>query len=287
MMTAAGESFGTAELQALERNTFVRRAEFLPVVDSTNTYALQLAESAPLAIPHLVIAGEQTAGRGRGANRWWSGPGALAWSLVLDAEELGLTPENWPRISLTAALAVCETVRQLAPQAACGIKWPNDVLAGGRKICGVLPELPRPVSHDRPLPNRLVLGVGLNVNNALAEAPPEIRAVATSLVDLTGRAHDQVDVLTRILGRLEQNLLLLRQGDPDLAEAWSRRCLLRGGVVELCQGERRIRGVCGGIAADGGLWLDPGEGPRRYYSGTIGRIERPAGNTPLPNRGPA
>ena len=210
-------------LLALERDSFIRRAEYVPVVDSTNNRALELATDENLELPYLLLAGEQTAGRGRGTNRWWTGNGSLAWSLILDAEALGLTPENWPRVSLTAALAVCETVKQLAPQAACGIKWPNDVQVGGKKICGVLPELPRPVSHSRPLPKRLVLGVGMNVNNSWQEAPAEVASLATSIIDLTGRTHDLTDVLLRILARLERHLTALAEGDPYLAEAWAER----------------------------------------------------------------
>ena len=259
------------DLSAIQRDSFIRKAEYVPVVDSTNNRALELAAEEKIELPYLILAGQQTAGRGRGANRWWTGPGALAWSVVLDSESLGLTPENWPRVSLTAALAVCETIKQLAPDAACGIKWPNDVLVGGRKICGVLPELPRPVSHARPLPKRLVLGVGINVNNSLQTAPPEVASLATSLVDLTGRTHDLTDVLLRVLARLERHLIALAEGDPNLSAAWAERCLLRGRMVEIMQGDRRIRGTCGGIADDGGLWLDTGEGPRRVYSGVVAK----------------
>lgn len=260
------------DLRAIQRDSFIRRAEYLPVVDSTNNRALELAAEENVEFPYLILAGEQTAGRGRGTNSWWTGAGALAWSVVLDAEALGLTPENWPRVSLTAALAVCETVKQLAPDAACGIKWPNDVLVGGKKICGVLPELPRPVSHVRPLPKRIVLGVGINVNNPLQTAPPEVAALATSLLDLTGRTHDLTDVLLRVLTRLERHLTALAEADPYLSEAWTDRCLLRGRTVEILQGDRRIRGTCGGIAADGGLWIDAGDGPRINYSGVVAKV---------------
>jgi len=262
------------DLSRLTDETFIKRVEFLPVIDSTNNFALELATRSDLELPLLVLAGEQTAGRGRGQNTWWSDEGSLTWTLLLDAEELQLSPENWPQVSLAAALAVCEMLEEFWPEGArqCGIKWPNDVHAAGKKICGILPELPQSVSHGRPLPKRLVLGVGININNSVAAAPAELHSIATTLKDLTGREHDLTEVLLAIFRRLPHHLKALATHDLDLADAWAQRCVLRGKSIEVTIGDRILAGECHGIAPDGGILIHDGEDLKTNYSGIVTKV---------------
>ena len=84
-------------------------------------------------LPLLVVADRQTAGRGRGANRWWTGPGALAFSLLVDGRTVGADRSRSPLVALAAAVAVVDTVAPLLPAHQVGIHWPNDVLVAERK----------------------------------------------------------------------------------------------------------------------------------------------------------
>lgn len=231
---------------------------------STNDRALALAaEVAPEQLPRLIAANRQGAGRGRGANSWWAAEGALTFSLLLDTSALELPPARWPLASLTAGLAVCETLDQLAPQAWAGLKWPNDVYLRERKVCGILIEAP-PGSA-----NRLVVGIGINVNNRLQEAPEELRARATSLTDATGLTFDLTDVLLRVLKQLETRWRQLAAGDINLAEAWQRWCLLTGRMVHVVAGEQRHSGHCRGIGPDGALLVHTERGEQRIFGGTV------------------
>jgi BirA family biotin operon repressor/biotin-[acetyl-CoA-carboxylase] ligase len=257
------------DVPRIERETFVRRVEYHRAVPSTNTRALELAARAEMPVPALVLAEEQTAGRGRGANAWWSAPGALTFSLLLDPGGSLLRPEAWPRVALAAAVGIGEALEAEAPGAAFGIRWPNDVCRGLRKICGILPELTGP----RHL--RLVLGIGINVNNAVESAPELLRETATSLRDISGREHDLTGVLVSVLQRLAPRLEQLAAGESALRAEWSRRCLLRGRVVRLRMEGDEVSGMCRGIGADGALELQTSRGLERFYGGVITGAEAP------------
>ncbi len=137
--------------------------------DSTNSRARELAAAGA---PHgtVVTAAEQTAGRGRQGREWTASPGtALLYSaLVRPLGERHLT------LPLAVPLAVAEAAEQLAPGIECGVKWPNDVLVGRRKLAGILIEA-------RPQDGWAVIGVGLNLTVSPAQLPPELRDTATSL----------------------------------------------------------------------------------------------------------
>jgi BirA family biotin operon repressor/biotin-[acetyl-CoA-carboxylase] ligase len=245
----------------VERETFVAEAEVHAELASTNDRALRLANTAA-QLPRLIVALRQTAGRGRGANRWWAGDGALTFSLLLDAARLPL--ERWPQISLTAGGAVCAALTAFLPTADVRLKWPNDVYVDGRKACGILVEVP-----PAPATGRIVIGIGLNVNNSLDEAPPDVRARATSLIDVTGTTHDMTDVLIAILQRLDADLAALGVSDTGLPARWRRLCLLSGRSVALHDGTRSIAGTCLGIDDDGALLLQTEAGPRRFFGGVV------------------
>jgi len=142
-------------------HTFVARVEYYPSIPSTNDRAKQCAAQDRGELPLLVVADQQTAGRGRGTRRWWTGRGSLAFSLLLDAATLDADRGRPPLVALAAALAIVDTVAPLVPAHGVGIRWPNDVYAAGGKLAGILVEV---------LPDRQhVVGIGLNTNNARAD----------------------------------------------------------------------------------------------------------------------
>jgi BirA family biotin operon repressor/biotin-[acetyl-CoA-carboxylase] ligase len=246
----------------LLRETFVAQVEHHWVLGSTNDRACECAAARPGSLPLLIVADRQTAGRGRGSNRWWTGAGSLACSLLLDPRPFGIDPGRGPLVSLAAGVALVRAVAPLVPQRTVGLRWPNDVLAGGRKLAGILIEV---------VPQRLhVIGIGLNTNSTIREAPEELRRTAVTLRDLTGTEHDHTAILRDLLRHLE---VLLRQlgADPETIGAEADAvCLHRGQMLTLKQDSRTFSGRCLGIAPDGALILETPQGPRSFYSGVVG-----------------
>ncbi|MEX0585967.1 MAG: biotin--[acetyl-CoA-carboxylase] ligase [Pirellulales bacterium] len=251
--------------------TFVRTVESFDELPSTNDRAIELAGSEGHALPLLVHTTRQSAGRGRGEHRWWSETGALTFSLLLDAGEMKLEPRHWPLVSLAAAMAVRAAAADFVPSVSVGLKWPNDVFAAGRKLCGILVETLPSGSSGRP--GRLVIGIGLNVNNSFEHAPSDLRGVGVSLAELVGSPLDLQAVLVRLLAHLRTEVTAIAEDPTGLAQRWHQHCLLRGHVVSIENGISPTTGRCHGVSEDGGLMLETAEGPRRVYGGTVASVE--------------
>lgn len=244
--------------------TFVRDVEFHAEIGSTNDRALDLAVAeVGCTTPLLVWALQQNAGRGRGANRWWASEGALTFSLLLDTAELNLPQSRWPQISLTAGLAVCAALQELSPHSDLSLKWPNDIFVDGRKICGILVEIPPRQS------GKVVLGIGINVNNSVVQAPAELVSKATALCDVSRRSWDLPSVLIQVLRQLADHLRQLSVEDPSLPERWDKLCFLRGRTVTHQVGDRVTLGVCQGVDRDGALLLRTESSLERVMGGVI------------------
>lgn len=258
-------------LDTLCEETCLRSIQWLPEAASTNTLALrQAAEVAAGQLPRLFWADRQTAGRGRGTNAWWASEGSLTFSVLLAPGDWGLPPALWPQISLATGIAVCEALDAEFPGLRVGVKWPNDVFCGGRKLGGILLE-----PSDR-CPDRLVVGIGLNVNNSLGEAPEEIRRLATSLVDEVGKPTPRERVLARVLQRLEATCGRLAAGRVDWPGEWSRHCVLTGRRIKVTAGERIVEGICAGIDDSGALKVGTQGGMERCLGGTVRLLPGPA-----------
>ena len=269
----ADASFSPGDVDRILSDTFVERVDYRTELASTNSRAIELAAEAPDDRSCvLVLTDNQTAGRGRGSNRWWSTTGALTFSVLFRPDAFHLPVSRWPQTSLTAGLAVCEAIESLLDDSlrrdsTVGIKWPNDVYLGGRKVCGILVE-----AADGPR-GRLVLGIGVNVNNSLAHAPHDLRERVIALSDVAAGAIRRVDVLVAILQQLATQLAWLGSNVEGLQEAWCRRCLLTGRSVEIELPARRLIGLCRGIDHDGALILETDAGPERCLSGVVVRFD--------------
>jgi BirA family transcriptional regulator, biotin operon repressor / biotin---[acetyl-CoA-carboxylase] ligase len=251
------------------RETSLARVEHHPTLESTNNRAAQCAAKRAIELPTLIVADEQTAGRGRGVKRWWSGSGALMFSLLVDAKTVAAGETRSPLVALAAAVAVADGVALLLPTYQVGVHWPNDVHvrisetegeADDRKLVGILVE----VLPDR----RHVIGIGLNLNSTLADAPAELRNTAATIRDLSGREHDQTDVLIDLVRRLEAAFSQLREDPKATAARADSLCLQRGQTITLGWTGRKVTGVCRGIAADGGIVLETPDGIETFLSGT-------------------
>lgn len=225
-------------------------------LDSTNAEALRSIERG-MAAPFLVLAERQTAGRGRRGRKWVS-PFAenLYYSLVLRIDGGMRQLEG---LSLVVGLAVMETLRGLGIAGA-GLKWPNDVLVGEKKIAGILLELvgdPADVCH-------VVLGVGINVNMQEAD---EVDQQWTSMYLEAGRAFDRNLLVARLGGVLQEHLNRHQSsGFAVLQAQWEQGHLWQGRAVSLIAGVNRIDGVVMGIDGQGALRLKV-DGVEKVFSG--------------------
>ncbi len=250
-----------SDIERLAAATFVAEVEYHEVIGSTNDRAKELAEQRTAGLPVLVIAQRQTAGRGRGENRWWTGTGSLALSVLLDLRTFGVAGMHTPLVALAAGIAVVGAVRTCVPGVPLGLHWPNDVYLAGKKLAGILVESAARGLH--------VVGIGVNANNSARDAPDELRDRLTTLRDQTGRFHDLGAIVHRLLGGLETWLRRLGKTPHQVARRADALCLQRGRTVYLQHPEGTAKGVCLGIAADGALVLQTRQGQHAFYTGSV------------------
>ncbi len=280
---------GTLDIAALERLLETRvigrgdRLFYLPTVDSTNTLAMQLAQTRPDE-GLVVLTDSQKAGKGRQGHRWVDAPGCNVLSSIV------LRPMFPPHLLvMVASLAVVRAIAQ-----SCGvtatIKWPNDVLIEEHKVAGILIE----TSHDLKGSLVAVVGIGVNVNGRMDELAHQLTesasliAHATSLESACGHTVSREELIACLLGSIEGDYLLLQQeatGDraaaPDqvlpsrlIWERWRDQLSTLGRTIQVRQGESLISGVAEDVDGNGELLL-------RRHSGelvniTWGSVEYPS-----------
>jgi len=250
----------------IRRSSFVRHVEIHDELGSTNDRAIELCSGHDIELPALVVARRQTAGRGRGTHQWWAAEGALTLSILIDTSALGVSMRDWPRLSLTTAVAICDALagELNAANASLGIKWPNDVILDGAKVAGILIESPSSAATRE----RLIIGIGININNSWRSAPRESGGKGIALCDLTSRTHDLNSVLVSTLNAIRERIRQLVGDIPDLSNAWQRLCWLTEQDVEVVSGSDRMQGVCTGIDRDGALLVQNLFGAKRFLSGS-------------------
>ena len=195
---------------------FVKTIVERDVVRSTNDVAADLVRAGAVRLPLLVWAHRQTSGRGRGDHDWWSDCGSLTFTIAIDPPAHGLAWMALPCVALATAVAVIDAIGELGfGGLGLGIRWPNDIECGGRKLGGILPEVVNTGDGDR-----LLIGVGLNVETNLTEAPEEVRAMATSLAAVSSLAQAtelQPRLLAAILREIERVVGRLASADSALS----------------------------------------------------------------------
>ena len=224
------------------------------LIGSTNDEALRLArDGAPDGT--VVVAEQQSAGRGRQGRRWISPPGNLYASfLVRTARFPSFTPGRAAEIGFVAALAVADALDTAVT--GCRLKWPNDVLLAGAKVAGILTEM---------ADDAIVIGIGINV----AHAPPDMPYPVTSTAALGGTVSAE-SLLATLADRLDQRLLAWGAGGfAPVREAWLQRGPTQGQVLTAQAGTNRIAGIFAGLAEDGALLLSTADGVRRIVAGEV------------------
>ncbi|MCL2669214.1 MAG: biotin--[acetyl-CoA-carboxylase] ligase, partial [Syntrophaceae bacterium] len=216
----------------------------------------------------LVVAEYQDQGRGRLERRWFSPAGAgLCLSLLLRPS---LLPSESSRLVLLTAVAVAEALREVADINA-RIKWPNDLLVGGKKIAGILAEL----AMEMDAVDYMVIGLGINVNTDADGFPEEIRSTATSVLRETGRPFSRVLLLRRILEAFERWYgCFCELGFAPILAKWKSLTDMVGRPVAVHTAGGSYRGQVAGFDRDGFLILRDGQGKKkRLVSGDAQLLE--------------
>ena len=240
-----------------------REIRYLAETDSTNRQAYALGE-AGAAEGLVVIAEQQSAGRGRLGRSWASPPGVNLYLSVLLRPPL--PPHVAPQLTFLTALAVSRTIAAVTGLTPTH-KWPNDVLLAGGKVAGLLNEM----SAESDRIRFVVLGIGVNLNMTAEQFPAELRAPATSLLIATGRPVARAHFARALLAELDTLYTeFLRQGPASIMAAWEARCDLVGKPVRVEGAGRPLRGVVAGIDRDGALLLTLADGStERVLAGDV------------------
>ena len=255
-LKGAGDVLSEAELLSCLKTEWAGgRTVYFDATDSTNVQARRLAEAHA---PHgtLVVSDRQDGGKGRRGRSWASPSGVGIWmSLILRPE---IAPSSASMLTLAAALAVREGIREetgLSPL----IKWPNDLVLNGKKICGILTEMSTELMEIQ----YVITGIGINVNQR--EFPPEIRDTATSLSLEAGRSFRRSSLIAAILKAFEKDYAaFLKTGDLSLLLEEYNACLVnRGKEVCILDPSGEYRAVAEGIDESGSLLVTLPDGTRR------------------------
>ncbi|MBK7864826.1 MAG: biotin--[acetyl-CoA-carboxylase] ligase [Archangiaceae bacterium] len=234
-------------------------------VDSTNSTAFKLAADGAMH-GEVVVAEEQTSGKGRRGRSWSSPPGKnLYCSLILRPD---LPPARASELTLVAAVALAETLRDAGVKAE--IKWPNDVQVAGRKIAGILTEL----SADTEKVHFVVVGIGVNLNCGAEDLPEELRETATSLKLTRGqpvmRALFTAALWTRFESWLDRHTA---EGFSPVRDAWRSYSATLGQEVLVKSEARELRGTAEDIDEQGALLIRKSDGSvERVLAGDVEQV---------------
>ena len=233
-------------------------------IESTNSYLLKLADEG-FPEGSVVVADEQSGGRGRFGRKWESEPlSNLLFSVLLRPRFL--ERDEVFVLTFSAAVAVAEAledVTSVKPE----LKWPNDVLLGSKKVCGILLES---VFNSDEL-SSVVLGVGLNVNQK--SFPAEISAKATSLLAQTGKKFDRDEILSAVLGRFGSIYDTVRARDfYSVMKRWRDRSGMFGRKIRLSLADEIYEGVCDKITDDGAIVVQTASGLKTFTAGEVSII---------------
>lgn len=258
----SGDVFTGEEIHSVLHTSWAgQNLVFLDVVDSTNNEAKRRAEQGALH-GTLVVALEQNAGKGRRGRSWVSSNGGGVWmSLLLRPQ---LPPECASMLTLVAAMAVVAAIRRVSGLEG-QIKWPNDVVLDGKKVCGILTEM----STEMESIHYVVVGIGINVG--ITQFPEEIRDKATSLCLCTDKTVNRAALAAAVAEEWEAYYgKFLETLDLSLLiEEYSQSLINRGREVKVLAPGHVYTGICRGINEKGELLVETEDGVRTVMSGEV------------------
>jgi len=239
--------------RGLRTDLIGRSMVYFSSIGSTNDLLKELAaQGAPEGT--LVIADEQTAGKGRLGRKWLAPPGtSILLSLLFHPD---FAPHRAPRLTMICSLAIADAIEGLTGLPV-GLKWPNDVFVRGKKVGGILTESGTTGGHL----DYVVVGMGLNVNLAVS-ALPELRDIATSLSEELGGEVSRLELLWRILEGIEMRYKSLRRGESP-HEEWAARLVNLGHQMQVTTSDGVLVGWAEGVDTDGALILHTPDGQRK------------------------
>ncbi len=248
-------------LSRLETEWAGRPTVFLERTDSTNNEAKRLAE-AGASHGTLVTAEFQEAGKGRRGRSWTSQSGTGIWMTILLKPEF--PPSQASMLTLAAAMAVADGIQEVTGLKA-GIKWPNDIVLSGKKVCGILTEM----SAEPDYINHVVVGIGINAN--IREFPEELSEKATSLLLEQGKPVSRAAVIAAVWKAFERYYdKFLKTADLSLLkEAYEMRLLNKGKEVCVLDPKGSWKGTARGIDENGRLLVEDGEQVKAVDSGEV------------------
>jgi BirA family biotin operon repressor/biotin-[acetyl-CoA-carboxylase] ligase len=243
----------------LHTRSFGRQVFHLRSVGSTNQVAQDLGRRGS-----LVVAEQQTAGRGRWQRSWWSPPETGVWlSLVLRPQ---LAPYQVPQITLVAGVSCARAIEDCLGMRP-GIKWPNDIVYDGGKLCGILVEMEAAAEQV----HFLTVGIGINVNQEPADFPQDLRETAASLGMIAGRRIRRMPLVQRFLEAFEEDYdCFCRDGFAAARQQWLSYQATLGKTVRVQAGLDEFTGEACSLDEDGSLLVRLGSGQvRRCIAGEV------------------
>lgn len=216
---------------------------FLPEVDSTNLEAKRIAQK-PFEDKLLIACGIQTAGRGRLGRAWEDKGENVCMSYLFKPD---ITPVEAPQLTLVSGLALAEALNELTGLEI-GIKWPNDLILNGRKLSGTLTEMSAEIDHI----NYVVVGIGINVNQAIFEG--ELKDKATSLAIALGHSISRSSVIRACAGKIFAYYdKFCEYGFTVFMDDYNKKCINLGRAVKAIYKTRSRTGTAKGVDENGGL----------------------------------
>lgn len=246
----------------MDTKVFGRKVVYIDEVDSTNIYAKRLAEEKD-SHGTLVAAGRQTQGKGRRGREWDSPEGTGIWmSLILKP---AIKPSQASMITLVAGLSVCKTTKKLYGIKSL-IKWPNDIVIGGKKICGILTE----ISTEFDYIHHLVVGIGINVSTM--EFPEELKEKATSIKKECNISIHRSEFIAAIMKEFEFNYNIFMETCDlsGLEKEYNEYLVNKNREVVIIETRQQYEGTALGINKDGELLVRTRDGrEKNVLSGEV------------------
>lgn len=250
------------ELQSRRKTSWVGKDIFYyGVTDSTNTQAKRLAEEG-YGHGTLVVAEQQEAGRGRRGRNWQSpAKESIYMTLLLKPE---INPNNASMLTLVTALAVSKAITKVTGRPA-GIKWPNDIVMNGKKVCGILTEM----SAQFDYVNHIVIGIGINVH--ATEFPEELSCMATSLYLETKEHYHRAELIEAVWEAFEYyyDIYLQTEDLRNLVKEYDAHLVNMHQIVRVLDPKEPFEGKAMGITPKGELMVDTWESRKLVSSGEV------------------
>lgn len=261
-IVSAPDLMNKVELESIRNTTWAgQEIYYYDVTDSTNIRAKELAEEGHPG-GTLVVADRQEAGRGRRGRSWDSPPGTgIFMTLLLKPE---MNPNHASMLTLVAAMAVARAISKCAGTEAL-IKWPNDIVIGGKKICGILTEM----SAQFDFINHIVIGIGINVHNE--HFPEEIAETAGSILLQTGKRIRRAELIEQILEQFEHYYAIFMETEDlsGLVKEYNSILVNMNKSVRVLDPKEPFEGKAMGITKKGELIVDTWESRKMVSSGEV------------------